>query len=155
MDTSPPWFKSLHCWTYRCEDILLEPLSHRLERDGQPVSVEPKAYAVLTMLMEHPDVLISKDTLLDAVWGHRNVTPGVLSRVISQLRRALDDSATQPRLIATVYCLGYRFIGEVHREPVPPGSLAERAVTTAAERRRTTDRRSASNRRTNRPERRR
>ena len=144
----------MHCWIYQCGDILLEPLSHRLERDGQPISVEPKAYAVLTMLMEHPNVLIDKDTLLDAVWGHRNVTPGVLSRVISQLRRALDDSATRPRLIATVYCLGYRFIGEVHREPVPPDSL-ERAVTTAAERRRTTDRRSASNRRTNRPERRR
>jgi DNA-binding winged helix-turn-helix (wHTH) protein len=153
MDTSPPWFKSLHCWIYRCEDILLEPLSHRLERGGQAVSVEPKAYAVLTMLMEHPDMLIDKDTLLDAVWGHRNVTYGVLSRVISQLRRALNDSATRPRLIATVYCLGYRFIGEVHREAVPPGSRADSAVTTAADRRRTTDRRTASDRRTNRPQR--
>lgn len=130
---------------------MLEPLSHRLERGGRPVSVEPKAYAVLTMLMEHPDVLIDKDTLLDAVWGHRNVTPGVLSRVISQLRRALDDSATRPRLIATVHCLGYRFIGEVHRGPVPPDPLADRAITAAVERRRTTDRRTVSNRRTNRP----
>ena len=129
MDTSPPAVRWSHCWIYRCEDIVLEPLAHRLERGGRSILLEPKAYAVLTMMMEHPDVLIEKDMLLDAVWGHRNVTPGVLSRVISQLRRALHDSAAHPHLIATVYCLGYRFIGEVRREVAPPGPLTDTTVS--------------------------
>lgn len=152
MDISLPPFKPLRCCIYRCGDIVLEPLAHRLERQGQPVSVEPKAYAVLTMLMDHPDVLIDKNTLLDAVWGHRNVTPGVLSRVIAQLRRALGDSATRPRLIATVHCLGYRFIGKVHREPVAPDPITDGSAITTPERRRGTDRRSTPNRRMHRPE---
>ena len=153
MDMSLPWFKSSHCWVYRCEDILLDPPSHRLERGGQPVLLEPKAYAVLTVLMEHPDVLIEKDTLLDAVWGHRNVTPGVLNRVVSQLRRALADPADHPHLIATVYCLGYRFIGAVHREAAPSVPLAAITANPVAERRLTTNRRNGSDRRTNAPER--
>lgn len=153
MDTSPSWFKSLQCWTYRCEDIVLEPLSHRLERGGRVISVEPKAYAVLTMMMEHPDVLIEKDVLLDAVWGHRSVTPGVLSRVVSQLRRALDDSAAHPRFIATVYCLGYRFIGEVHRTAAAVDPRADPVTATAAERRQTANRRNAPDRRAQSPRR--
>lgn len=153
MDTSPSWFKSLQCWIYHCEDIILEPLSHRLERGGRTLLVEPKAYAVLTMMMEHPDVLIEKNALLDAVWGHRSVTPGVLSRVVSQLRHALDDSVADPRFIATVYCLGYRFIGEVHRTAVAPDLRAAAAAATAAERRQMANRRNAPDRRAHPPRR--
>jgi DNA-binding winged helix-turn-helix (wHTH) protein len=104
-------------WVYQCNDIVVEPRAHRLERAGEPVSVEPKAYAVLIVLMQQAGEVVSKDTLLDAAWGHRHVTPGVLTRVISQLRHALGDCVAQPRYIATVHSLGYRFIGEVHRTP--------------------------------------
>jgi DNA-binding winged helix-turn-helix (wHTH) protein len=107
-------------WIYRCDDLLIEPRAHRLERDGQPLQVEPKAYAVLLALLQQAGAVIDKNTLLDMAWGHRNVTPGVLSRVISQLRHALGDSATHPRYIATVNCLGYRFIGKVYRQAAPP-----------------------------------
>jgi len=104
-------------WIYQCDDIVVEPRAHRLERSGEAISVEPKAYAVLVVLLQQAGEVVGKDALLDAAWGHRHVTPGVLTRVISQLRHALGDCASRPRYIATVHSLGYRFIGDVHRMP--------------------------------------
>lgn len=140
-------------WVYQCDDIVVEPRAHRLERSGHPVTVEPKAYAVLVALLEQAGTMVDKNALLDTVWGHRNVTPGVLSRVVSQLRHALGDPPHDPRYIATVNCLGYRFIGEVQRREASPAELTMlREVTpvrTAAdvrfmERRHLADRRSHS-----------
>lgn len=119
-------------WIYQCDDIVVEPRAHRLERAGEAISVEPKAYAVLLVLLQQAGDVVAKDSLLDAAWGHRHVTPGVLTRVISQLRHALGDCASQPRYIATVHSLGYRFIGEVHRLPVPPTPAIERLPDTAS-----------------------
>lgn len=144
-------------WIYLFEDISVEPRAHRLERNGQAVSVEPKAYAVLIFMLENAGALIDKNMLLDVVWGHREVTPAVLSRVISQLRRALGDSAARPHLIATVYCLGYRFIGKVRRQEIPvdhgAGDADSAAVSAALpiERRQPHDRRCAIERRANPP----
>jgi DNA-binding winged helix-turn-helix (wHTH) protein len=104
-------------WIYQCDDIVVEPRAHRLERAGKSIAVEPKAYAVLVVLLQQAGEVVGKDTLLDVAWGHRHVTPGVLTRVISQLRHALGDCASQPRYIATVHSLGYRFVGDVHRTP--------------------------------------
>jgi DNA-binding winged helix-turn-helix (wHTH) protein len=142
-----------HPWVYLCDDIVVEPRAHRLERGGQPVLVEPKAYAVLVALLEHAGTMLEKNALLDSAWGHRNVTPGVLSRVISQLRHALGDSSRHPRYVATVNCLGYRFIGVVQRRDAPATPFAEPAVDTrataftdrrSAERRQSTERRTRS-----------
>jgi DNA-binding winged helix-turn-helix (wHTH) protein len=114
-------------WIYQCDDIAVDPRAHRLERDGQVLPVEPKAFAVLVTLLEQAGNLVDKDTLLDAAWGHRHVTPGVLSHTISQLRHALGDSAFHPRYIATVHTIGYRFMGEVHLRLRPAFVLTEPA----------------------------
>ncbi|WP_199098267.1 winged helix-turn-helix domain-containing protein [Dyella sp. ASV21] len=122
-------FQADGAWIYHCDDLLVEPRSHRLERAGTPLSVEPKAYTVLMVLLQQAGEVVSKDELLDAAWGHRHVTPGVLTRAVSQLRHSLGDCATSPRYIATVHSLGYRFIGEVHRIPVMPLALTDEAPT--------------------------
>src|SRR3546814_17449811 len=57
------------------------------------------------------DVCSSDLELLDLVWGHRHVTPGVLTRAIAQLRHALEDDSHNPRYIQTQHAMGYRFIG--------------------------------------------
>lgn len=107
---------------YRFGGVLVDATAHTLVRQGQPVSVEPKAFAVLLLLLRHAGELVNRDDLLDAVWGHRHVTPGVLTRVIAQLRHALDDHPHEPRYIQTVHALGYRFVGELERETPPAGS---------------------------------
>jgi DNA-binding winged helix-turn-helix (wHTH) protein/tetratricopeptide (TPR) repeat protein len=112
---------------YRFGDILVEPSAHRLERDGQPLPLEPKAYMVLTVLLRHVGELVRKDELLDAAWGHHHVTPGVLNRAVSQLRHALGDSSEQPHYIATVHSLGFRFIGEVRYAPANADTASDPA----------------------------
>ena len=105
-------------WIYQCDDIIVEPHAHRLERAQQNISVEPKAYTVLVTLLENAGEVVERDTLLDVAWGHRHVTSGVLTRAISQLRQALGDCAADPHYIITVHSLGYRFAGNVQRRPV-------------------------------------
>lgn len=82
----------------------------RLSREGQPVPLPPKAFAVLCALAGQPGRLLSKAALLDAVWGHQHVSESVLKTTISELRNALDDDARLPRYIETVSRRGYRFI---------------------------------------------
>jgi len=122
--------------TYAFGDLRLDMLGHELRRDGIAIALEPKAFDVLYQLLTHAGELLSRDQLLDAVWGHRHVSPGVLNRSIAQLRRALSDDADNPRYIQTVHALGYRFIAPVSVEPAtaPTSATAVAAnIRTAAE----------------------
>ena len=95
---------------YRFGDVEVDTAAHRVVRDGRELALEPKAYAVLLALLAHPGHAIARDDLLDQVWGHRHVTPGVLNRVVAQLRKALGDEADHPRYIQTLHAVGYRFM---------------------------------------------
>jgi DNA-binding response OmpR family regulator len=78
----------------------------------------PKAIALLEYLVTHPDELLSRERLLDTVWGwdYSSATRTVDTR-IAELRRALDDDPVQPRYIETVQGHGYRFVGPVEVLP--------------------------------------
>ena len=101
---------------YRFGDIVVDEAAHTLLRAGEPQALEPKAFAVLLALLRRPGELIGRDDLLDQVWGHRHVTPGVLTRAIAQLRGVLGDDPQNPRYIQTRHALGYSFVGELLRE---------------------------------------
>lgn len=109
----------------RFDDIRVELDGHRLTRAGVEVPLEPKAFAVLATMLARPGHAFARDELLDAVWGHRHVTPGVLNRVISLLRRALGDDTEQERYLQTVHGIGYRL---VLPEAVMTGADAAAAV---------------------------
>jgi len=103
----------------RFDAFELDERNVRLTRDREPVDLTPKAFGVLCELARHRGDLVSKDALLDAVWGHQHVSESVLKTIISQLRAALSDDARQPRYIETVSRFGYRFIGVAARLPSP------------------------------------
>jgi DNA-binding winged helix-turn-helix (wHTH) protein len=88
----------------------LDEADARLTCDGEPVAIAPKPFAVLCALARAPDKLVTKNALLDAVWGHRFVTESVLKSAISEIRATLGDDPKQPRYIETVSRRGYRFI---------------------------------------------
>ena len=81
----------------------------RLLRNGVEQPLEPKAFAVLALLAGAPGRVFTRDEILDAVWGHRNITPGVLNRVMTLLRHALGEDAQAARYLHTVHGVGYRF----------------------------------------------
>jgi TolB-like protein/DNA-binding winged helix-turn-helix (wHTH) protein/Flp pilus assembly protein TadD len=125
---------------YRFDGIVVDLGAHQVMRDGAELALEPKAFAVLAALLEQAGTALERDELLDRVWGHRHVTPGVLNRVIAQLRKALGDNAEHPRYIQTLHSLGYRFIADVERvesrpesEPSPPHIASPPHSTAAAD----------------------
>jgi DNA-binding winged helix-turn-helix (wHTH) protein len=89
----------------------LDEADARLKCAGEPVALAPKPFAVLCALARTPGMLVTKNALLDAVWGHRFVTESVLKTAISEVRAALGDDPKRPRYIETVSRRGYRFIG--------------------------------------------
>ncbi|HEY5805540.1 MAG TPA: winged helix-turn-helix domain-containing protein [Lysobacter sp.] len=109
----------------RFDDIVLDPAGRRLLRAGQPQPLEPKAFAVLELLAGAPGQVFSRDEILDEVWGHRHVTPGVLNRVITLVRHALGEDAQSSRYLHTVHGYGYRF-------DLPAGTQEAGAVVDAA-----------------------
>lgn len=105
---------------YLFDDIVVDPAAHTLVRGGIEQPIEPKTFAVLILLLQRRGELVGRDELLDLVWGHRHVTPGVLTRAIAQLRHALEDDSHHPRYIQTRHALGYSFIGELRAsDPLP------------------------------------
>jgi len=94
----------------RFDRFELDEADARLLRTGEPVALAPKPFAVLCALARTPGRLVTKNALLDLVWGHRFVTESVLKTAISEVRAALDDDPREPRYIETVSRRGYRFI---------------------------------------------
>ncbi|HKE96702.1 MAG TPA: AAA family ATPase, partial [Povalibacter sp.] len=108
----------------RFDAFELDEADARLKRDGVPIALAPKAFAVLCTLARNPGALVTKDALLDAVWGHHHVSESVLKTTISELRAALSDDAKQPRYIETASRRGYRFIGTPASPPPAPVPVA-------------------------------
>ena len=107
---------------YRCGDCELDVANRAFTRSGKAYPLEPKVFALLSQLLKRPGELLIREQLLDAVWGHRYVTPSTLNRVIVLARRALGDDPDAPRFIQTVHGAGYRYIGPV--DAAAPGAAA-------------------------------
>jgi len=103
--TSPPNFARL-----RFDEFELDEANARLLRNGKAVSLAPTPFNVLCELARHPGDLLTKEALLDTIWGHQFVSESVLKTAVSDLRTALGDSPREPRFIETVSRKGYRFI---------------------------------------------
>jgi DNA-binding winged helix-turn-helix (wHTH) protein len=96
--------------TVRFGAFELDEANALLLRNGKAVTLAPKPFGVLCALARRPGSLLTKDALLDDVWGHQFVTDSVLKTAISEVRAALDDDPKEPRCIETVSRRGYRFV---------------------------------------------
>jgi len=90
---------------------------------GEVLPVEPKAFRVLLFLLRNPQKLITKEELLDEVWGDTAVSENSLARSIALLRRLLGDESHNPRYIETVATVGYRWVCKVEVSEDESGRL--------------------------------
>lgn len=86
--------------------------------DGQTTRLTPKAMGVLLALAREPGVTLSRDELLDRVWGSIHVTSGVVGHAVTALRRAFGDDMERPAYIETIPRVGYRLVAPVQALPV-------------------------------------
>ncbi len=100
-------------FVFHFDDVEVREREFTLVKAGKVLTVEPKAFRTLLFLLHNPQRLISKEELLNTVWDDAAVTEGSLTRCISLLRSRLGDDIRQPRYIATVATVGYRFVCKV------------------------------------------
>jgi TolB-like protein/DNA-binding winged helix-turn-helix (wHTH) protein/Tfp pilus assembly protein PilF len=98
---------------YEFGPFRLDPAEHVLLRDGEPVALRPKEFAVLVALVENHGHVLTKDELLKGVWSGQLVEEGNINRQISTLRRALGETSDEPRFVETIPKVGYRFVAPV------------------------------------------
>lgn len=99
-------------------NVVLDRSSRRVYMSGRELSLTPKSISILEYFMTHPDELVTRERLLDVVWGWESgVGERVVDTRIAELRKALQEDSSAPRFIETIPSAGYRFIAPVEVEP--------------------------------------
>src|SRR5262245_36344693 len=99
--------------TYAFEEFEVDPQKRLLWRGGRTVPLTSKAFDLLLALVENKDREVSKEELIERVWGDQIVEEGNLTVTMSYLRKALGERANDHRFIVTIPGRGYRFVAEV------------------------------------------
>ncbi len=94
-------------------DYALDVSRRELRRGSGLVAIEPQVFDLLVYLLQNRERVVSKDDLLEAVWGGRIVSESTLTSRINAARRAVGDSGEQQALIRTIARKGIRFVGAV------------------------------------------
>ena len=113
----------------RFGDCVFDSDTREVSRDGQPIHVSPKAFALLEVLIERRPKAISKDEVHRLLWPGTFVSDANLPNLVAELREALGDDAQKPRIIRTVQRFGYAFHANAAAESAGPATpLAFRLI---------------------------
>ncbi|MCP4277881.1 MAG: transcriptional regulator, partial [Gammaproteobacteria bacterium] len=98
---------------YRFDDFELDLARIELRKSGKPLAIEPQVFAVLRLLIENRERMVSKDEILEQVWNGRVVSESAMSSRIKSLRRLLGDTGDKQEFIRTIRGRGFRFVARV------------------------------------------
>jgi two-component system alkaline phosphatase synthesis response regulator PhoP len=97
---------------YRFSDVEVNVRSNEVRRNGELIDLSSKEFALLAYFIAHPVETLSRDRLLDAVWGYDNYpNTRTVDTHIVHLRQKLEPNPEEPRFILTVHGSGYKFVG--------------------------------------------
>jgi two-component system alkaline phosphatase synthesis response regulator PhoP len=97
---------------YRFSDVEVNVRSNEVRRNGELIDLSSKEFALLSYFIAHPVETLSRDRLLDAVWGYENYpSTRTVDTHIVHLRQKLEPNPEEPRFILTVHGSGYKFVG--------------------------------------------
>ncbi|PWT89286.1 MAG: DNA-binding response regulator [Blastocatellia bacterium] len=104
--------QSSNAEVYKFSDVEVNVRSNEVLRSGQPIELSSKEFALLAYFVAHPAETLSRDRLLDAVWGYENYpSTRTVDAHIVHLRQKLEPNPEEPRFILTVHGSGYKFVG--------------------------------------------
>jgi len=109
---------------YSFGEYELDTRLHELRHAKERLHIEPQVFDVLAHLFACRDRVVTKEELLDGVWGHRYVAPTTLNSRIKHARQAVGDDGAAQRVIRTIHGLGFRVVAEVEERTGGPGTTA-------------------------------
>ena len=99
--------------THAFGDVTLNFRTREATKSGRPLTLLPREFQLLEHFTEHRGEVLSREQLLDSIWGHDAISP--LTRTvdvhIAKLRQKIEDDSSDPRWIVTVHRVGYKFTG--------------------------------------------
>ena len=107
---------------FRFDPFMLDSDARQLFRDGAEVSLSPKGFQLLLVLIENRSRAMSKQELQQQLWPSTFVLETNVAGLVAEVRRALSDPAESPGYVRTMHRFGYRFIGDVQATDGAPDS---------------------------------
>jgi DNA-binding response OmpR family regulator len=93
------------------EGLTIDPQRRHVTVDGEEIALTPLEFEILLTLARDPGVVMSRDQLMDRVWGYRDYAGGrVVDSHVARIRRKLKEDGNDPRFIRTVHGVGYAFM---------------------------------------------
>jgi len=96
---------------YRFADLELDFETYRAKKGGEPLDMSPREFELLRYLIERKGETVSRDRLLEDVWGYESYpSTRTVDTHIAKLRAKIGDSGSEPRHILTIHGMGYKFV---------------------------------------------
>jgi two-component system alkaline phosphatase synthesis response regulator PhoP len=96
---------------YRFSDVELDFEAYRAKKSGEPLDLSPREFELLRYLIERKGETVSREQLLEDVWGYESYpSTRTVDTHIAKLRAKIGDSGSEPRWIITIHGIGYKFI---------------------------------------------
>jgi TolB-like protein/Tfp pilus assembly protein PilF len=103
---------------YRFDDFEVDAEAWRLSRDGKEIHLDPLVLKLLIYLISNRGRLVTREELMDTVWGDTVISESALTKAVARLRRALGDDSATHRYLETVRSQGYRFVAKVEEKRI-------------------------------------
>ncbi len=110
--SSPPGQAPTDMQDYEFGDVRIDFRHHEATKGGRPIVLSAREFMLMAYLVAHRGAVITREQLLDAVWGYDNMPfTRTVDTHVAKLRKKIEDDPANPRYLITLHRLGYKFLG--------------------------------------------